>query len=699
MNARIALSDPKQQTGHDGLNPVARENVVRGHQMAGAQSLVRQNFCQVPLHHGKLLQTKSCIGSNNDPLEFDADRAANNVMNGGPAARINSLAPPHSNGTAKGNDGTKAISNSQGIERGLRSPGQPLDPSTRSFMEPRFGRDFSNVRVHTDPAATASARSVNALAFTVGNNIVFGAGQYSPSTSHGRSLVAHELAHVVQQRANGNALLQCKGPATTGKPIAAAPPPPPREDYVFIMGQDVRGRGNPFYTLAERFYRSHVPKATFVTNIRNLADLLNYIHGKIPGPIGNLYIVSHANEDGTLSFGLNSTDPDSHLSFPELRDAVHPKGGGASTLEKVSAQIDTQTRIHIKGCDIGRSQQMVELVDEAFGGAGTVTAPTHEQDFSIDPTLAQAEEKRVRASRITAFEAKLPALPPEPPAVDPKLKGDARKIASRERAAALITRKQAIQQRKQSIQQEGKRITPEVKKAGEVAGTVESFSGPMFQRPGTKLFIADEVSPEVDRLYSHLSTKQRSEMVRRLIARDPRARGLAQKQGTFQQHGQRVDHFKAFSQRFIEPRSLTEASRALSAAFRSAGFRPAKLLPSQQTGTKLVISLEGRFTDSSDTIFTWTETVPDDATILARGKEQVAAPGHYAWRVEHAHSNNGETTVSAIGERVVAYLHHASLDASLHQHFTRPESDRNFYATSTFAPPKPPPAPRGAKKP
>ncbi len=81
----------------------------------------------------------------------------------------------------------------------LSSPGQPLDAGTRAFMEPRLGHDFSQVRVHTDERATKSARSVNALAYTVGKDVVFGAGQYAPETSEGRRLMVHELTHVVQQ--------------------------------------------------------------------------------------------------------------------------------------------------------------------------------------------------------------------------------------------------------------------------------------------------------------------------------------------------------------------------------------------------------------------------------------------------------------------------------------------------------------------
>ncbi len=81
----------------------------------------------------------------------------------------------------------------------LRSPGQPLDAPTRAFMEPRFGHDFGKVRVHADARAAESARAVNALAYTVGHDVVFGAGQYSGTTKAGRELLAHELVHVMQQ--------------------------------------------------------------------------------------------------------------------------------------------------------------------------------------------------------------------------------------------------------------------------------------------------------------------------------------------------------------------------------------------------------------------------------------------------------------------------------------------------------------------
>jgi len=84
-------------------------------------------------------------------------------------------------------------------EQVLRSPGRPLDATTREFFEPRFGYDFGKVRIHSDAAAAESAQGVNALAYTVGNHIAFGPGAYQPQRGEGRQLLAHELAHVVQQ--------------------------------------------------------------------------------------------------------------------------------------------------------------------------------------------------------------------------------------------------------------------------------------------------------------------------------------------------------------------------------------------------------------------------------------------------------------------------------------------------------------------
>jgi len=101
------------------------------------------------------------------------------------------------------NQGTEPSEVPPIVHEVLRSSAQPLDAGTRGFMEPRFGQDFSQVRIHTGTQAADSARVVNAQAYTVGRDVVFGAGEYTPGTTAGRRLLAHELTHVVQQTGGG----------------------------------------------------------------------------------------------------------------------------------------------------------------------------------------------------------------------------------------------------------------------------------------------------------------------------------------------------------------------------------------------------------------------------------------------------------------------------------------------------------------
>ena len=84
--------------------------------------------------------------------------------------------------------------------KALRGAGQPLPRTTRSFFETRFGVDFGHVRVRTSQLANETANKINARAYTIGNDIVFGNGQYSPETFVGKKLLAHELTHFSQQK-------------------------------------------------------------------------------------------------------------------------------------------------------------------------------------------------------------------------------------------------------------------------------------------------------------------------------------------------------------------------------------------------------------------------------------------------------------------------------------------------------------------
>ncbi|HST57092.1 MAG TPA: DUF4157 domain-containing protein [Longimicrobium sp.] len=96
------------------------------------------------------------------------------------------------------------------VHQVLRSSGAPLDAGVRAEMEPRFRHSFADVRVHADGTAAESAKAVGAHAYAVGRDVVFGAGRYAPGSADGDRLIAHELAHVVQQRGSASASIQPK---------------------------------------------------------------------------------------------------------------------------------------------------------------------------------------------------------------------------------------------------------------------------------------------------------------------------------------------------------------------------------------------------------------------------------------------------------------------------------------------------------
>jgi len=156
----------------------------------------------------RFLQAKLAVGPVDDPLEHEADATAERVMRM-PAPSAAPAQLSRKCAACEGEDKEKLHMKAAGsagpetappiVHDVLRAPGEPLDAPTRAFMEPRFGEDFSGVRVHHDSRAAESARSVGAFAYTAGANLVFGAGQYRPEASVGRRLIAHELAHVAQQ--------------------------------------------------------------------------------------------------------------------------------------------------------------------------------------------------------------------------------------------------------------------------------------------------------------------------------------------------------------------------------------------------------------------------------------------------------------------------------------------------------------------
>ncbi len=193
-----------------------------------------------------VLQPRLTIGQADDPYEREADRIADQVMR--------MPAPPsdgHGLSITPGatyqaqrkcaecdeEEGSLLRKESGGVEapatappivhEALSSPGRPLDAATRAYFEPRFGHDFSEVRVHTGGDAVSATHDVRARAFTVANQIAFAAGQYEPRSETGRRLLAHELTHVAQQETNGQSsdrILLQREPIAEDKECIEPPP-------------------------------------------------------------------------------------------------------------------------------------------------------------------------------------------------------------------------------------------------------------------------------------------------------------------------------------------------------------------------------------------------------------------------------------------------------------------------------------------
>ena len=174
------------------------------------------DFASLSIHSDPtpLIQARLTTNQPGDAYEQQADRIADQVLR---TAEPEASSPCACGGTCSkcsGHHDEKILTKSTQpsnpgrlpappiVHDVLRSPGRPLDPASRSFMEPRFHQDFSRIRIHTNPVAAESAHSIRALAYTSGQHLVFAHGQYAPETESGRHLLAHELAHSLQQSPN-----------------------------------------------------------------------------------------------------------------------------------------------------------------------------------------------------------------------------------------------------------------------------------------------------------------------------------------------------------------------------------------------------------------------------------------------------------------------------------------------------------------
>jgi hypothetical protein len=250
---------PSRLHAHSGLSG--------NHGSIGNQAMLRRLS-----HVAPRLQCKLTIGAVNDPLETEADRVADQVMRmPDPGAAVSSGMPQISRKCAACDEedkkvhakpnGTEALPSEAPpvVNNVLNSSGQPLDTATRAFFEPRFGADFSGVRVHSDAAAADSAGAINARAYTVGRQIVLGA-----DAKHGANpLLAHELAHVVQQ-----------GGATSTSSRAIGPLRRAPEAGVILRSESV----HPEEQYCEDLSRN--PGASCAAIIECIEDLIEQLAGR-----------------------------------------------------------------------------------------------------------------------------------------------------------------------------------------------------------------------------------------------------------------------------------------------------------------------------------------------------------------------------------------------------------------------------------
>ncbi len=281
--------------------------VATGSRLRGPPGFPRSALRLGPGHDhfgGIAARPNPAIAMAHDPAEQEADRVAQEVMSISHADAGTKPVATHGPGAplASSSPNARAKTDSAGQQAGwghsleeqampsvvdevLRSPGQPLEPGVRHFMEGRFGHSFGDVRIHSDRLATESARAVKALAYTVGNHIVFQAERLDGQSRGGRTLIAHELAHVVQQSnsrgMSAQPMLQrqedkAQKTAEPAAPVVAPPPPAwdPGIPYIHFELTD--------------FYRSiYVPAGPYIYHSYiglNRADNVNFASNLNPGP-------------------------------------------------------------------------------------------------------------------------------------------------------------------------------------------------------------------------------------------------------------------------------------------------------------------------------------------------------------------------------------------------------------------------------
>lgn len=327
------------------------------------------------------LQPKLKLGSSSDRYEQEADRIADTVMqlkspatalSEGSHPRLDTLDTPQiqqrSTSTVHRAD-TQPM-----VENVLSSPGRPLPTTTRKMMESRLGHDFSQVRVHTNAEAQASAAALNAQAYTVGHDLVFAAGQFNPSSFSGQHLLSHELTHVVQQSTASSAAhhtIQRKDPLSSSSTQ--------RQDVVLLMASDLEAEA------------AVLAPGGIILKIKSLDDMIKQLKG-VGVPVKTLFIISHSLPTGDIGFGTSGSTK--YVMPSELAQRLQ----GVFTAENAPELID------FRGCSIGSSPQAMNLIREAAGAKAAIGGNCFNVTKAVGPIILsgdEGDEEITKASQIT----------------------------------------------------------------------------------------------------------------------------------------------------------------------------------------------------------------------------------------------------------------------------------------------------------
>lgn len=329
---------------------------------------------------GQPLQAKLMIGAVNDPLEHEADAAADRVMRmADPQVSRTPIAPTLSRKCAACEDEEKPLMREAAgpdmagevappvVDDVLNAPGSPLDPDTHDFMAGRFGADFSRVRIHTDPVAAESAAAVGARAYTVGRNVVFGAGQYDPVGDGGRRLIAHELAHVLQQTA---------GPPAIQRDLVTPPPTDPpaaQADLTPAQIQEAIRFNTSFYDdantrLIQSILGGGVTGRWTADNIRAIAATQGEYGLKKDGKVGPDtfdFITREQTGEGAATDNANCLTAFRVINFP----VVHDETPGPSGRTRIQGHHKVEARFSSR-CDCSQFEYRQFIAGVATASRG-----------------------------------------------------------------------------------------------------------------------------------------------------------------------------------------------------------------------------------------------------------------------------------------------------------------------------------------